>query len=161
MELVRGGMKAPIATAWVSVADIGGGDGATTGQTIVTSSHMNLIFSDIPSMAFQPLVELTFTHRLVSSGGVRTWFRINGQNLHENLTITDNSVAFGHYTRRAGATDVTGIVRRIFVVPLTLMTTISNTGSDRFSINCRANGSADNTVWEVKDIAVRLIYVPL
>jgi hypothetical protein len=150
MEIIRGGMKAPVAMDWVTTADISG-----TGTGIVTSADMDI---DLPENMVDWTIEIRFTlSRTGGSGLAQGWGRI--QNYQGDITAAQAGGGAHFYTTMTQATDISlSKAVRLRSSVLATRTTITN---DQIGINLEGRGSAADSEWSITNIMARLIYVSL
>lgn len=157
MEILRTGMKAPIATDWVTVADIGGGDGTATGTTIISSATMALITYDLPDL-IDLMIEIRFRHQLISgTGGVLTWAKLPMTSYE--LEATQAPSQKDMYTHKL--ISATADTPRKILIRKPLIEPMYSGAYSRFHVLVEARGEFPDAIWAVTDIKSRLIYVPL
>lgn len=158
MKILRTGvgMKAPIATDWVTVADIGGGDGTATGTDIISSATMTLMTYNLPDL-IDLMIEIRFRHQLISgTGGVLTWAKLPMTSYE--LEATQAPSQKDMYTHKLIAMVDTPrkiLIRKPLIEPM------YSGAYSRFHVLVEARGEFSNAIWAVTDIKSRLIYVPL
>lgn len=152
-KIIRGGMKAPIATDWVAVADLTG-----TGEAILASANIIIPFNTLPSL-FSAKIEIRFTHRRVSgTGSVYTWSSLSSIVRYAN--IPTNDVGASWYTSREYVVGTPRTRRILLDMPVLLHVAGINLDDSIYAI-VHAAGSAADTEISVTGIQGRLIYVPL
>lgn len=150
--ITRGGMKAPIATDWVTVADISG-----TGTAIVESGNIDVVFDGLPSF-INAHVEVQYTQAVVAGAGLsHVWASFYFSAIA--TTATDSATPTPTYTSiTLGAS---AINRRVIIIPQVLQQATAVSATDRFRLRVRARGSDVATQWTATNIRARLIYTPL
>ena len=140
--------------SWVTNVGIGGGDGSATGQNIVTSTGMSLPLPNVDLAAW--CVEVKFTQQVTGgTGNTLAWVRYS--NIFDVAT-TDNLGTADWYSRHLPAS-TTAITRRIRLNPNILHARY--TLAENLYIVVRGRGENVGTVWEVRDIMGRLLYLPV
>ena len=140
--------------AWVTNVDIGGGDGSTTGQNIVSSSGMTIPLPNVDLTDWR--IEVQFTQRSISgTGNNLAWIRYDG--IYE-INTADNQGTANFYTRHLPA-GTTAITRRIRLNPTVLHARY--TLAEAIYAVVRARGENVNTVWDITGIKARLLYLPV
>ena len=161
MELIRGGMKAPIVGDWVTAANVGGGDGVATVTDTVTSAVMSLVF---PSNFWEIAVGFTFTlASFAGDGRAIGYFRLESNPFHAPRTSVGSGVAI--YTEEQGVALTAGYPQKnILWRPLIVQGpgySMHQLDLARYRVYFTGRGSHANSVWEISDIKCRLIYIPL
>ena len=145
-------MKAPIATDWVTVADIGG-----TGTAIVESGNLDVVFDGLPSFV-NPHIEVQYTQQVVAGGGIsHAWISFYFSSIA--TTPTDSATSATTYTSITPSTSVRN--RRIIISPQALQHSGAVTSNDLIRLRVRAKATDVATQWSVASIRARLIYTPL
>lgn len=149
MELIRGGMKAPIASGWVTTAGITG-----TGTGVVYSTTISVMLPDVDF--YEAHVEVRFSHQRVNGTGfVNSWVRDSAGYFG---ATTENAPALLRYTTRVYR--AAGSIERVVKLPI-FSTIGSSDTSPAYRLGVGSVGTAAGTEWEVTDIKARIIYVPL
>jgi hypothetical protein len=156
MEFIRGGMKAPIATDWVSVADIGGGDGSTTGETIVSSAVIAINQPKVTASSW--VIETQFDHiRTAGSGNNQAWVQYEGN--AQDVLSTSGTIAISRYSPVFIAINFSR--SRIVLWKPPLFPFSSFTNNEQLRLFVLGKGTVADNVWTITNIRSRLLYVPL
>ena len=156
MELIRGGMKAPVATDWVSVADISG-----TGTAQADSAAIVIALNTLPDYS-DILIDVEFKHRRIAGSGFN-----NASILYTMQTVDATVFAntqINHVVRCVNST--TSLITRQRKLRTNYDVAygaayVSSGGQDSVALKLCGQGSAVDTEWEITDIKARVIYTPL
>lgn len=151
MEIIRGGMKAPVVGDWVSVASISG-----TGTVAVASAGLVLA---IPQSVIDYCIEIEFSvQRTAGSGDARGYVFITSY--QGDITASEGIIAPPFYT---GYVQADGTVRskKIKLRPSVLNPVHTATRDSEIVGFVRGVGSAADTAFAITSIQARLNYTPL
>jgi hypothetical protein len=148
MELIRGGMKAPIAMDWQTAPDFTG-----VGADISSSAGIALYYPTIDIV--DCYVEVQFTQ----SPKTHAWVKFNA--LQQYDTSNRGAVLSTFYTGRIDGHISQPRTRRIIMrLPAIYHNRPGDTNLDSIAIYVEAKGP-EGIEWSVTNIKARLIYTPL
>ena len=164
MEILRSGMKAPIALPWVSVADIS--DDGVDGTNTVASSMIEISYHGLS--LYEARVEIEVTIASLSNtdgiGVVYAWLNYRNQPFWNQTTTPNQDAPAGLYSYRlARAQQGAGAVKteRVFMQPNFLSSRSGTNINNECALRIEAAGVHSDTTWSVTNIRARLVYTPL
>jgi hypothetical protein len=146
--------KAPVATSWVTVADLSG-----TGTTVLTSAQFNLLPNDLPD-CYDVEIEVQYTvTKTGGTGQAHSWIRMPVNLFNTPLTNT-GAEGVDQFTALVGT--VTSTTYKTRLKPTILQSSGVNWSlSGQFAMQVRVKGQNADTAFTVSNIRARFIYVPL
>lgn len=155
------GAKLWVTSPIVTVADFGGGDGVSTGQTIVNSNQITL---DIPTMPVADwTIEIEMDLIRQNIGGIArcySWVRYWGIT---DIVPSASTVEALKYTPMlfSEATLVGISSKRIIRIKPSVFQARQSSLLNRIEFNIAGKGHQDIDVWVIKNIKARLLYIPV
>lgn len=156
MQIVRGGMKAPIATGWVTVADISG-----TGTAVVTSGLLSINTGTLPALVDIVVeVEYTQTCAVADVGFSTVIFYHGGTPIY---SMTASNITPAQTTTMLLSKSAGSVARRVMYRYPVMLCGLGNIGSsaNQFRAVVTSYGSVATTEHGCTGIQMRLIYTPL
>lgn len=154
MNLIRSGMKAPIATEWVTAPDV-----IAQGTDAVGSTEMLLHFNNLPDF-FKLLIDVRFDMQATSleSHYMEAWLRLG---VSDAEIVSTDGDTFGYsYTRKIAANTIKQS-RRILIDRPVIQSCYGVGLPDWQSVMVRSVGSVEIAEYAITNIKSRLIYFPL
>lgn len=156
MEIFKSGMKAPIATDWITASDING-----TGTSVISSAAIQLNFGDLPNFT-DLVVEVDFSMAKTggdggANAGANAWVKFTYT--QGGTTVLDNTPSPDFYTGNQYESNSTARNKRVLLKPTVVQG--GWFGGQVILLYVRANGTNADTVFTISDIKARLIYTPL
>ncbi len=160
MKLIRGGMKAPITTSWVSVADISGGDGVSGGDNVVESAVMGQTLSTLPDIVALAIEVQLSPVRTNATGGVSAWVRLEVYD-PQDFAVASGDAQTDTFTGFVSRVASAAVVRRVVIEPGIIQSVGNIATVDALRVYVRTVGSLAGTTFTTSNIRSRLIYTPL
>ena len=157
MELVRGGMKNPLTTEWVTSAAMGG-----TGTAENASDTMVLNMDDLPSIC-RIGIEVEFNiNKIAGTGFPQAVPQVSSIYLDAlNTTRIYSNPGYRAWIAVYGGATGTTKKRRFYYFPPVMQTIPNSTLGEYIETRVYAKGTAADTQWTITGIQSRLIYIPL